>query len=193
MPSVPNILGQPRKPVTMIQPPLSQVTEPETKEVPEPATSPAQVRPTQDELAAQAIQQQTVRKRDEMIPGAEPAYKFTDDDRRAAVAARMAKRYLWEEAPIDEALSYLAEIRAEVERGGLILQKRISELKVEKVKCFGCDNVINISEGRWATMRTRNNFETGLPETAYACSAACGLKLNKDFSHPTRVPQPTER
>lgn len=181
-----------KKPSIMIQPPPSQVTEIEpiakATEVPEPAIKVEDIpRPSQEDLAALSIDQQTIRKRNEMVPGTEtPPYKFTDSDRKLALEARRFKEYDWEEANIDAALIYLAEIRAECERGGIILSKRVSELKVERVKCFGCDNIINLSEGRWATMRTRNNFETGIPESAYACSAACGLKLNREFSHPTR-------
>ena len=183
MPTIPNIAGQPRKATVMVQPPPSQVTEapmPVTDPVPEPVPEPAikieDIKPpTQEELAERSILQQTIAKRNQMTPNTEPAYQFTD-------------------APLDAALAYLAEIRAECETGGLLLQKRVSELKVEKVKCFGCDNIINLSEGRWATSRTRNNFETGIPETAYACSAACGLKLNRDFTHPTRAAAiPVER
>lgn len=183
MPQVPNIQGQPTK---MVQPPLSQVREPEPITTPEPArTASDHIPPTQEQLAALSIAQQTVVKRDAMEP-----HILTPDERKEkavkAVEARWSKRYNWEDADLDDALAYLAEIRLEVERGGITLQKRVSELKVERVKCFGCDNIINISEGRWATMRTRNNFETGIPETAFACSAACGLKLNREFTHPTR-------
>lgn len=184
----------PVKPKVMIQPPPSQVTEPAPEQKPEPAIPIASIPiKTQDQLAAEGIQQQNIRKRNEMVPNeSKPHYEFTDADRKEALSARLAKKYDWDTEPLDEALAYLAEIRAEVERGGLALQKRVSELKVEKVKCFGCDNIINLSEGRWATMRTRNNFETGLPESQYACSAACGLKLNREFSHPVRVPTPKE-
>ncbi len=180
-------------PIVMIQPPVTQVIE-----VPEPAIKVEDIpRPTQDQLAELSIAQQTVTKRNTMTPSHTPAdtpYEFTDADRAKAIEVRKAKRYDWELVPLDDALAYLAEIRVECERGGLILQKRVSELKVEKVKCFGCENIINLSEGRWATMRTRNNFETGLPESAYACSAACGLKLNREFAHPTRVAAiPVER
>lgn len=189
------------KVTTMIQPPPTQVTEVPIPLEPEPAIKVEDIpRPSQEELAELSITQQTVAKRDTMTPShaahltTDKPYEFTEADRAKAAEVRKAKRYDWELAPIDDALAYLAEIRVECERGGLILQKRVSELKVERVKCFGCDNIINLSEGRWATMRTRNNFETGLPESAYACSAACGLKLNRDFSHPTRVAAiPVER
>ena len=192
MPTVPNIAGQ-HKPIVMIQPPPSQVTEP----VPEPALTPADHKPpTQAELAALSVATQNVAKRNSMTPSSPseaPAYKFTDADRAKASESRWSKLYPWDTANIDDALLYLAEIRAECEKGGIILQKRVSELKVETVKCYGCDNIINLSEGRWATMRTRNNFETGVPESAYACSAACGLKLNREFTHPVAVRQAVER
>jgi hypothetical protein len=203
MPNVPGVSGMPTTPVaakrvatTMVQPPLSQVIELAPGE-PEPALTAADYpHPSQEELAALSVATQNVAKRNTMTPSAEPAptpaYKFTEEDRQQANKERWGNRYNWELAPMDDALSYLAELRAEVERGGLLLQKRVSELKIERVKCFGCDNVINLSEGRWATMRTRNNFETGIPESAYACSAACGLKLNREFSHPLRIPQPKE-
>lgn len=165
----------------------------EEEVLPEPALTAADhIPPSQDDLAVLTIAQQTIAQRRTMTPN-DPSYKFTDEDRKAAIEARKEKKFDWEEANLNDALSYLASIRAEVERGGLVLQRRVSELKVERVKCFGCDNEINISEGRWATMRTRNNFETGLSESAYACSAACGLKLNRGFSHPLRVPVSTER
>lgn len=194
MPTVPNIAGQPSKAVRVItQPPPSDVTD---EPIPEKALTAADIiPPTQAELAELSIQTQNVAKRNTMTPNSEPPkpiYAFTDADRQKAEAARKAAQYPWETAPLDGALAHLAEIRAETEKGGLVLQRRVSEQKIEKVKCFGCDNIINLSEGRWATMRTRNNFETGLPESAYACSAACGLKLNREFSHPVRIPAPRE-
>jgi hypothetical protein len=200
MPTVPNIAGQPHK--VIIQPPVEDVRPiTESKEDLEPAPEPALTAadhkpPTQEELAALSVATQNVAKRNSMTPstsGEAPAYEFTDADRKKASEARWSKKYDWEHANLDDALAYLAEIRAECERGGLLLQGRISELKVERVKCYGCDNIINLSEGRWATMRTRNNFETGQPESAYACSAACGLKLNREFTHPVAIRQPVER
>jgi len=204
MPSFP-ISTQPKK-VTITSPPVeddnksqpspvtSKVAEVKVAEAkPEPAIPIADIpRPSQDDLAALSISQQNVASKKAMTPN-DPAYKFTPEDRKAASEARWAKKYDWEACSIEDGLFYLAYLRAETERGGLIMQKRVSELKVEKVKCFGCDNMINLSEGRYVTYRTRNNFETGLPESAYACSAACALKLNRDFSHPVRVPQPVER
>lgn len=183
MPQVPEIAGQPRK-LTITQPPIEE---------PEPRL-PIPTPPSQEELAALSIQQQTIPKRNQMAPGEDkpPTYKFTDEDRKLALEARWSSKYPWDTADLDEALAYLGELRLETERGGIALQQRVSELKLEKAKCFGCDNIIDISAGRWAGYRTRNNFETGIPETGYACSAACMLKLNRDFSHPVRVPMPKE-
>lgn len=198
MPQVPNVQGQPRKPTTLTQPAIEDDDKGQAVPVatlakePEPEPPLIHTQKGQDELAALAGIQQSVPQRRTMTPN-DPAYKFTDEDRKEAIKARWESKYDWEEADVDEALAYLAAIRSEVEKGGLVLQRRVSELKVERVKCFGCTNIINLSEGRYATMRTRNNFETGLPESAYACSAACGLKLNRDFGHPVRVPMPIER
>ena len=197
MPNVPGVAGQLiRKPVavtTMVQPPPSNddLQPPQREPEPEPALTAADhIPPTQEQLAALSIEQQNIPKKG-MTPNEAPApiYKFTDKDREEASKARWSKKYDWEASPLDDALSYLAEIRVECERGGLILQKRVSELRIEKVKCFSCDNIINLSEGRWAGMRTRNNFDTGVPESAYACSAACMLKLNREFTHPVQVRQ----
>jgi len=212
VPAIPKIntkLQAEVKPKVLVQP--SPENDPRDNEAPiNPIT---EVKPPvppdfsdQSDLAAIGQQSQTVPLRNAMsptiseVPPPIPSvinaktkhYEFTDNDRSKAVATKAANKYDWENEPIDDALAYLAEIRAENERGAIILQKRISELKVERVKCFGCDNIINISEGRWAGMRTRNNFETGLPESAYACSAACMLKLNRDFTHPVRVPMARE-
>lgn len=197
MPHVPEVAGQPRpksitQPPIETDPPIKVATKVEEVE-PEPAI-PVSDRPSQDDLAALSIQTQTVAKRNAMTPGAEKPspYKFTDEDRKLASESHWTSRYPWDTADLDEALSYLAELRLETEKGGIALQKRISELKVERAKCFGCDNTIEISAGRWAGYRTRNNFETGIPEVAYACSAACMIKLNRDFAHPVRVPMPRE-
>src|SRR5258707_4275726 len=183
MPSVPEVIGQPR-PKSITQPPIEDE---------KPAILPPHVPPSQDEIPALSIQQQTMRK-PTMTPNEDksPAYKFTDSDRKLAQEARWSTKYPWTTVDLDEALAYLAELRLETERGGITLQQRVSELKVERVKCFGCENIIDISAGRWAGYRTRNNFETGIPETGYACSAACMLKLNRDFSHPVRVPMARE-
>lgn len=193
MPSVPNVKGQ-VGPRVIIQPPISALEA--QAEQPEPAIKVEDFRPpSQEELAARGLATQTVTKRNQMTPSTEPAkhYQFTDDDRKDAIAARQAQKYDWETSTLDESLIYLAEIRAECERGGLILEKRISQQRVETVKCYSCENIINISEGRWAGMRTRNNFETNIPESAYACSAACYLKLQREFVHPITARQSLER
>src|SRR5258707_12282892 len=88
MPTVPNVLGQPKPPnKVMIQPPITQVTEPVpdpvrtvTMEVPEPIPEPAltaadHIPKSQDQLAAESIAQQTVAKRNTMTANAEPAYQ----------------------------------------------------------------------------------------------------------------------
>jgi hypothetical protein len=201
MPSVPNVKLQAAGPRVIIQPPpgsdipdIPAIELPEP-EKPEPAIPIADIPiPTQEELAARGLASQTIARRNQMTPSTDPPpkdthYKFTDRDRKEAEAARKANKYDWEASALDEALIYLAEIRAEVERGGLILEKRISQQRVETVKCYSCENIINISEGRWAGMRTRNNFETNIPESAYACSAACYLKLQREFVHPLSARQ----
>jgi hypothetical protein len=205
MPPVANVKGQPISPAAnkMIVPepikdepiPLS-ATLPKVDKVDEPELAiPVDQLPvkSQDELAAISIATQTVAQKRNMVPSTEIAKPPLTHEQRVeqaklAAETRWSKRYNWEEAPIEDALEYLAEIRLETERGGLVLQRRVSEMRIEKVKCFGCDNIINVGEGRWATYRTRNNYETGLTETQYACSAACALKLNKEFTHPIRTP-----
>lgn len=149
---------------------------------------------SQDELATISIASQTVTNKRAMIPSTEPAkLPITDEQRviqaKQAIEARWSRKFNWDDSPIDMALEYLAELRLEVEKGGLTLQRRVSEARVEKVKCYSCDNIISISEGRWAGMRTRNNYETGISESAYACSAACYLKLQREYVHPTNRPQ----
>ena len=199
VPNVPNIKPA-SPPRVIIQPPPGSDTPtiPAIELEPEPAVNVADiVQPTQEEIAAKGLASQTVPRRNQMTPSTEvaakPHYQFTDKDREEAIAARKAQKYDWEGSALDESLVYLAEIRAEVERGGLILEKRISQQRIETVKCFSCENIINISEGRWAGMRTRNNFETGVPESAYACSAACYLKLQREFVHPVTARQSIER
>lgn len=209
MPSVPGIKGQPAKSMTQpapehdppvyapVDPPkVAQVAQPLKVQEPEPALTPKALQPppSQDDLAEIGMKTQVVGKEGmepSSTPAPIPAYTFTDADREAAAKAHWGKAYPWETAPLQDALSFLAEVRALTEKGGVMLQKRISEQRVEYVKCFGCENMINLASGKWMTYRIRNNFETGLAETAYACSQACGLKLNRDFTHPVRIPQST--
>lgn len=216
MPSVAGIKGQPAKSMTQPAPehdppiyapvdPKGKVAQPiqpiqstqpiqPVEQIPEPPLTPKALQPppSQDELADLSMKTQVVAK-DAMtpsdIPSPQPPYTFTDADREAAAKAHWGKAYPWETAPLQDALSFLAEVRALCEKGGILLQKRASEERVQYVKCFGCENMVDISSGKWVTYRTRNNFETGLTETAYACSQACGLKLNRDFTHPVRIPQ----
>lgn len=124
---------------------------------------------------------------------------------KAAAEARWGSRYPWDSAPVDEALDFLAKIRSEGERGGLILQQRLSGQTVRFVECYnpacfkkGADGkvlepkqrtVIDVSNGRFAGYRTRNNPETGLQESAYACSAACYLYLGSHFTHFSASPR----
>src|SRR3981189_3300961 len=101
MPQVPNIAGLPTK---MVQPPLSQVREPDPPATPEPAKTAADhIPPTQEQLAALSIAQQTIAKRNEMEPKV-----LTPDERKEkaikAVEARWSKRYNWEDADLDDAL-----------------------------------------------------------------------------------------
>lgn len=205
MPSVPGVAGVPSSRTThnkaeggtLILPPAendhqeAKDAEAIASAIPaSPAPSIPPIPPTQDELALLSMKTQTVAKRNTMIPNSEPAYKFTDEDRDKALKSRWSSKYPWDTSDLDEALQYLAEIRAECEKGGIALQKRVSELRIERVKCFSCDNIIDISAGRWAGMRTRNNFETGVPESAYACSGACMLKVNREFTHPFHIRKP---
>src|SRR5208282_1007963 len=102
-----------------------------------------------------------------------------------AIETRWAKNYDWEFGDLDTALEYLAELRVEVEKGGTVLQNRISTLKVTKVKCYGCENMIDLTVSKgFVGMRTRNNFDTGVPESAYACSQKCWMKVQAFFEHP---------
>lgn len=116
---------------------------------------------------------------------------------RAKLAAntRWGNKFDWESSPIDECKDRLAEMRAEAEKGSLILQKRMSSERIDKAICYNPDcrtgikdadgvshpAVIDITSARFAGSRCRINPETGLMETAYACSAACYLYLSSNF------------
>ena len=132
---------------------------------------------------------------------------LTSDERIArakkAAAARWSKRFDWLTCDIDDGMAYLAELRKESEAGGLIMQRRVSDMKVETVECYnptcmkgpvGGDlkptrTIIDISSGRFAGCRSRHNPETGIQETAYACSAACFLYLTGNFTHRSASPR----
>jgi len=108
---------------------------------------------------------------------------------RTAAKARWAKAKIdWETIPIEEALIVLADMRAEGELGGNIVQRRISQARVEETVCYnpscmrdGQRTRIDIGSGRFAGKRDRINKDTGAYESAYACSAACWLYVTKNF------------
>jgi len=157
--------------------------------IPEPpAPMPKEL--SQDILRVKSIEQNNVKVRGEMVPNTTPPethpsrHQYDSEEARAASLSRLAKEYDWEESDIDEALRHLANLRAETEKGGAILERRISQIRIEKVKCYGCDNIIDVTSGHFAGSKTRNNFETGRPETVYACSARCFLAVQRDFIHP---------
>lgn len=118
---------------------------------------------------------------------------------RLAAEARWGKRFDWETSTITDCESKLAYLRTEMERGGLILQKRMSTERVNSAICYnpGCKNgprdtdgnptpaKIDIGSGRFAGSRSRHNPDSGVMETAYACSAACFLYMSANFKHIT--------
>lgn len=112
--------------------------------------------------------------------------EFTPETGKLAASKRWADRYDWEKADLDEALLELAKLRAELEKAGLTLDRRISyERRVESVECYNpeCRKIIDVGRGGFAGMRTRKNWDTGRDETAYACSAACFLIMTRTFVH----------
>lgn len=111
---------------------------------------------------------------------------------RLAAAGRWGKRFDWETSTIEDCQSKLADMRAEAERGGLILQRRMSVERVNRAICYNPDchrgpegkqMPIDIGSGRFAGSKSRVNPDTGQMETAYACSAACYLYLSNNFRH----------
>lgn len=124
---------------------------------------------------------------------------------KIAAAARWGSRFNWDDCDIKDGLEHLAKLRAESERGGLILQQRLSSQQIRYVECYNPDcwqkgadgkvveprkrTVIDVSGGRFAGYRTRNNPETGLQESAYACSSACYLYLGSHFTHFSASPR----
>lgn len=111
---------------------------------------------------------------------------------RLAAASRWNKRFDWETETIEKCQSQLADLRAEAEKGGLILQRRMSTERVNSAICYNPDchkgpdgrqMQIDIGSGRFAGSKSRINPETGVLETAYACSAACYLYLSSNFRH----------
>ena len=108
---------------------------------------------------------------------------------RQAAAARWAGKFDWETCSLEDGLAHLAEVRADGEKGGLIMQRRVSEVKIAETKCYNpdCGKIIDVANGRFAGSRTRHSPETGLTETAFACSAACYLYMTRHFTHPVTV------
>jgi hypothetical protein len=138
---------------------------------------------------------------------------MTDDERRIrasnAAKARWHNRIDWETCDITLGMEEIAKLRAEAEKGGLILQRRASATMVRTALCYnpncyqkGADGlpitdstgnkirtVIDIASGRAVGSRCRTNQQTGMMETAYACSAACYLYLGSHFTHSSAPPR----
>lgn len=116
---------------------------------------------------------------------------------KMAIETRWSKRFDWEGETIDSCKDELSNLRAEAERGGLILQRRMSAERVTIAECYNPEclkgpldkdgnktrTILDISSGRFAGCRSRINSDTGIMETAYACSAACYLYLSSSFKH----------
>src|SRR5882672_4521106 len=115
---------------------------------------------------------------------------------KAAIEARWSKRFNWDDETIESCKDELANLRAEAERGGLILQRRMSAERVSTAECYNPSclkgpivdghpsrTIIDITSGRFAGSRSRINNDNGMMETAYACSAACFLYLSSNFKH----------
>lgn len=103
----------------------------------------------------------------------------------------------WEAIPMEDGLQRLADLRAESDKGGLIMQRRMDEERVETRLCYNpsCKNgqdggrkLIVVGTGNFAGAKHRQNYETGKVETEYACSAACFMYLTNNFR--PKVPQP---
>jgi hypothetical protein len=101
--------------------------------------------------------------------------------------ARWEYRVDWENTDMNEALCALAELRAELERGALILQRRQSETAIVEVRCCVCNNVIGGTD-KAVGSRTRMNYETGLYESFYVCSAKCFIKMGRDLLYTAYTP-----
>lgn len=130
------------------------------------------------------------------------------DRARKAAEARWSQNLDWNTCPVDEGLEHLAVLRLEAEKGGIILQERLSNNRVEKVECYNPDcftnpetgqrckvevagakrTIIDVGSARFAGYRTRHNPDTGVVETAYACSAACYIYLGSNFTHQSARP-----
>src|ERR1700722_4691629 len=112
-------------------------------------------------------------------PPAQPPKQQTEASR-----AKWERKIDWEKCTLAEGMALIAEMRAELELGSNIIQNRSSREEQPEIRCFNpsCAKVIDVGSGRFAGMRTRNNFDTGLPESAYACSSPCFMVLTRDFA-----------
>lgn len=142
--------------------------------------------PSQSELAQQGAAADTIAGPNADQPAPPIARGPTAEQRteRAKVAAnaRWQAHTDWDTIAIAEGLAMLAELRAEGEKAGLVLQRRISQEQISLVKCYVCKKEITPESAKGS--RTRHNFETGQPEIAYACSAGCFMELGRVFEHP---------
>jgi len=145
---------------------------------------------SQPEQAAQAEQAQPkiVGK-----PGASTSLTAEQRSERArnAALARHSQKFDWEACSLDDGLGKLADLRAEMEKASLVMQRRVSEAKVSRAECYnpecrqpdGSRTIIDIGTGRFAGSRTRENPPGSRQyETAYACSAGCFMYLTRMFS-----------
>lgn len=116
---------------------------------------------------------------------------MTPEERKERAKQAASKRWAspaavkvdWESIPLEEGLAKLADLSAELESARAILARRheVATHDQKVVQCFSCQG--SIEPGKQAGSRTRHNPETGIMETAYACSAACFLVLCRDFPH----------
>lgn len=109
---------------------------------------------------------------------------------KLAVNTRWKSQFNWETSSMESCHSRLAALRAEAEKGGLILQRRMDNDRVSTAICYnpdchtGPDHTRATFEiSRAVGSRSRISQDTGLMETAYVCSAACYLYLSANFKH----------
>ena len=136
------------------------------------------MQPTEQPAAPAAATEQPVEPKPAPLTPEERAERA-----RLAAKARWAKQFDWETCSMPEGLAKLAELRAETEKGALVMERRSTELRVNVAKCYECGKDIDIGAGRFAGSRTRKNPENGQDETAYACCAACFMQMTRKFTH----------
>lgn len=93
----------------------------------------------------------------------------------------------WQNAPIPDAERFLAELRAEVNRGAEIIQQRYGHRDLEGVTCVICGT--DIAPGKWAMSKTPRDPETGLLKAIYYCTANCVARENLRNQGVRNVPQ----